>query len=325
MKRKNVFTILLLIACTINLSAQKKQSSGPTVAEKNASKVIEYTNSIIEIANAYLETYKDYDHLIYMAETEMRAITSGSNKFPMKELNYKDTTTINSKYYTAYATTLKAAPATFSNRDKVIASYDAAQAGVQNLFKSSRALNRYFVNKEYKEDGKEYPTYYALKDSLATNAKKVRKLWQIASREASNAGSEAENLLLKKSPMGEFFIPMKTDLQTLKSFIEEIFSDDENIDWKSITTRSASLKAAFEKVKDGQGKNMNKLGSAKQAEFTNFYNSSIRLLEYIDQLVEVVNKTPAADDDQVERVYKKVSNQYNDVIVGYNYFATEQY
>jgi hypothetical protein len=324
MKLKNVLILFLAVSATINVSAQKKQSSGPNVAEKNASNVIEYTNSIIDIVNAFNGIYNDFDGMLFMADSEIRSIKSKSSKLAVTGFG-KDTSNINSKFYLAYEASFKNIPATFENKEKVIASVQTAQAGVQNLFKSTRALNRYFTEKEYEKDSKDYPIYDVLKDSVIANVANLKNLWRIAAKEASKAGSEAENVLLKRSPMAEFIIPMKTDLNTMKELLEEAFSEDENLDWNAIKAQSAKLKAAFEKVKNGEGKNMNKLGNAKQSEFTGFYNSGITLMEKIDNLAEVTSKIPAVDNDQLERAYSNVDRQYNDLIKCYNYFATEQY
>ena len=327
MNQKPIIILILLCLFTINVSAQKKKakSTRPTAAEKNASNIIGYTNTIIDLSNAYSKSYKHYEHMIFMAESEMRSVKSKNNRFPTKGLSNSDTSAVDKSLYANYAAKLKLAPATFTGKADILAAVKNADASVQNLYKYSRALNRYFVDKEYEKDSEGYPGYDALVDSINANVARTRRAWDMAARVASKAGSEAENVILKRSPMGEFIIPMKADLALMRELVEDVFSDDENIDWNAISERSVAMKTAFDKVKDGQGKNMNKITShAKKSEFTGFYNSGIRFAEGVELLAKVMNDAKSSDDYK-ERTFKEVSSRYSDMIKSYNYFATEQY
>lgn len=317
MKYPKSFLLFVSLFLFIGLSAQKKSTAQPTAAEKNASKMIGLTNTVIDLSNAYGKKYKDYE----------RTLTQGEEKYEQLKKNYDPRFSVNFNgtgsypvpvgLMNAYEEALKQVPATVKEKAEIVAAVKNATTCVTGLEKWGKGMKDYFTGKEFEKD--DFAGYTIAKDSLQYYLDETRKAWRTAASMASDVGDDAENLLLKKDPISQFMIPMKSDLKVLKSVLNEFSDDEEMTNYSPLEEKLTVLKTSVEKNKSTEGKNVALL--SHESYYTGFYEKMEKCTDTFLSLLEELSKV-TQDENKLDMLYNNLSVGYNEVIDSYNNFAS---
>lgn len=321
--RKYCVLLFLYLFILNNSQAQEKIIDSAEIIE--ASKIIDYANTVISLSNAYSATYGNYDSMIRTAQKEIREILNNPAYTPPDTIFVSDTITVDSVLYSDYTIKLQHTPENFEGKENIIDAVNSANESIQSLFESSRALNAYFLNKEYKNDSQNMSTFRTLSNNLLKSADKTDYLWKRASREAIKAGNNAENTMLENSVKGVLIIPVKNDMLTLRILTEDVLDEGNHINKEELKQRCDSLLAVFDEIKNNGDKFAPKMKKPKRKLYIELYNSGYLLLKDIESLLEIINKkrlrNPEYEDekdrlsDEIKKRYRETVSVYNNLII----------
>jgi hypothetical protein len=314
-----IFTLALLTS--VGMYAQKGKT-GPTSAEVQASKVIDYTNEVIDLNNEQIKELKNYNRVLTEAERAMERISTGKydSRFPAP-FSTQTTYRVQEGYFIKYDEAEKKAPV-FAEKVEIIKLVANARETVNKLGVWSNKLGDYFTKKEFEKDEK-YATYPVLVDSFKYYLSGSKKAWHAAVSKASDAGEAAEIIILKKSKIAQFIIPMKTNLKLLENAVDELYGlvNEDEISADGLATLKehvTALSASLAKDKSVAGKNMALINH--ESDYTSFFEHGEGCAKYISLIIEELSKNEP-NDDKLDSNFKMVKTEYDYVIKNYNYFA----
>jgi len=309
---KFVLAILLLMAM-LTVYAQK-----PTSAELQASKIIEYTNEVIELYNRQIKQLKEYD----------RVITKGDELFQRYSKNYDPNFPVSftqTKYpvaagYISQYEQAETKAAAFPEKNSIVSSVKAARENVKNLDEWSDKMGKYFTEKQFVNDS--FAGYPELKDSLEYYLRASKKTWRDAVKKASDSGQAAEITLMKKNPIALFLIPMKTDMKTLGDIIDELYAtvDEEGndkADYSPLMQQVSALNTTLEKDRDVTGRNTSVLDNLSDYDY--FFSKAFECTNYISRILDELSKDDY-NEDRLDNDFRMLNQEYNNLVGIYNYF-----
>lgn len=286
-----------------------------TKAEKDASNVIKYSNSIIDLANYHRQTLDSYDSLLEQVGNNHDRVSRNPNAQPTatqcSRLAQK------SSKEDQYLTVAKSTPV-FAEKSVMEVSVKKALDDLALINVECEKVSNYFTNKEYKTD-KGSEKYTTLVLGLSDAIEAARESWQTAARSAVDAGDKAEMILLKGSPIASFVIPMKNELGIMKSIMYDLSSDKPDL--AAISTKSAELRTSLEENKDITKKDVTKLKDAYYRDpYAGFYRSATSFVDGLDTIVE---RLEAKDTKGLNSWYTSLQTNYNNAIDKYNSFVSQ--
>lgn len=312
MKLKLTFLISILM---ISLSTVAQQKTF-TKAELDASNIIKLSNSVIELSNMNRTSADNYQSMLSTAESNMSKLKRNPNIQPFF-VNYKNFQASfgdQKEYNAAY----KGAPE-FAEKKDIANTISAANKDIENAIKWATAMSLYFSEKTYLTDT-EFAQYPAIQDSLSFYFKKGYNGWSVASRLASQAGNNAELLLLKKSKIADFIIPMKSDLNGLET-IMELFVQDE-VDSDQVKTQLATVSQSIALNKDISTKDVKKLSDIYYKEvFQTFYTKSEATLKAMETFNQELEANPQSA--RLNSLYSNITTNFRSAVEEYNKFIAQ--
>jgi len=300
MKKLSIVVLTLLLS-SICLTAQKQ-----TQAEINASKTINMTNTVVDLYNNYLSNIKKVREGLQRAEENIEILKENINR---SAHGWNCTNMIlHDDMVISFEKACTVAPA-FAEKAKIQAEIKYAKANGERLSNHCKALNDYFNKKEYKED-EGFAKFQPLYDSLYNVYKDVSKSWLNAVNLASEAGNKSELVLLKKSPVAEFIIPMKTDLSAVSKLID-MFTEEE-ADFNAIQKDIEALKISVAKNKSLTGKNVANLEKySNKLNYEGYYQSMDEAIEIAAKIEELMNPDKVKDGMNEQRVQDEIENKFS--------------
>jgi hypothetical protein len=314
------FAVILALTVSLALHAQTGKT-GAVNAEAQASKIIEYTNAVIDLNNEQAKHFKEYGRVLEAADRCLERVSS--DKYDPRfgaPFSTQTTYPVQIGYFTQYEAAEKKAPA-FTEKAEIIRLVAIARESVKKLEDSSAKLGKYFTDNEFAKDEK-FSLYPTLKENFISSLRDSRKAWHNAVSKASDAGDASEIIILKKSKISQFIIPMKTNLKLLDNVYSELFDlfEEEAIN-ESLSTFNdhlAKLNASVEKDKSVANKNMALINH--EDDYTNFFRHVENCSKYMSVVAtELAKEEP--DEDKIDSNIRMVNQEYNDTIRAYNYFA----
>lgn len=287
------------------------------VTEPDATKIIDMTNHVVDMYNSYLPNLKRASRGLKAAEQGYMALSENMERTVSSwDCVY---TSLRLDYKANFEKAAAAAPS-FPEKASILSGIKYIEDNTQRLGSSCKALKDYFANKEYKKDT-DWERYGALYRDMEAAYTDLLNIWSIAIKLATEAGDRSELVLLAKSPIAEFVIPMKADL-SLATKLLGYFSEEE-IDSAAILRDVEVLKKAIEKNKSLTGKNISNLEKySNKATYEGFYVMMEELVALISSLERLVNPTNTMDEDernqQIENIYAIISYKYNSLVESYN-------
>lgn len=312
MKIKFIFLGLVGLI-SVSSFAQKRA----TKAEIDASNVIQFGNTVIDLGNFYSETLKNYDGIFSIVEDNIQKLTRNPNVQPFA-VNCIRLAQTNSRIEEAYKTEVKKT-FTFTEKAELKLLVEKAKADTKNVEKWCTQLSNYFSNKEYSSDT-EFKNSYVLVDSLSANIDKARASWRAASNLASDAGSRAELVVLKGSKIADFIIPMKTDLESLRKILEQLQTEHPDVSAlkQDINTLDMSIKAN----KDITNKDVSKLSDVYYKEvYRDFYTNTQACIDYLNSIVLAIETGKI--DERTNDQFRYMSSKYGEAVGKYNTFVSQ--
>lgn len=312
MKLKLTFLISILM---ISLSTVAQQKTF-TKAELDASNIIKLSNSVIELSNMNRTSADNYQSMLSTAESNMSKLKRNPNiqTFFVNYKNFQASFGDQKEYNAAY----KGAPE-FAEKKDIANTISAANKDIKNAIKWATAMSLYFSEKTYLTDT-EFAQYPAMQDSLSFYFKKGYNGWSVASRLASQAGNNAELLLLKKSKIADFIIPMKSDLNGLEA-IMELFVQDE-VDSDQVKTQLSTVSQSIALNKDISTKDVKKLSDIYYKEvFQTFYTKSEATLKAMEAFNQELEANPQSA--RLNSLYSNITTNFRSAVEEYNKFIAQ--
>lgn len=312
--KKITATLLAILLSSLCLMAQKA-----TQAEINASKIIGMTNSVVDLYNSYLPHMKKVREGLSRAEQNIEVLAENINRSAHSwNCSY---ILMRDDQMNKYEKESKAAP-TFPEKTKIQAQIKYIKANTDRLSNNCKALNDYFIKKQYKED-EGFKTYKVLYDSLEIAYKDISKSWSTAISLASDAGDRSEIVLLKKSPVAQFIIPMKTDMASASKILDK-FTEDE-VDYNAIVKDIEALRVSAEKNRDLKGKNVANLKKySSEPNYGGFYKTMDDFIERAIKLEGLMNPEKVQEDSgnelqsKIQTTYTMLRDKYTSLVETYN-------
>ena len=305
-------TIAILAALLLSVSSITAQT-----AEANASKIIDMTNYVVDMYNGYLSSLKKV----------RKGLETADNNFETLSENIERTAyswdcayiILRSDYREKFEKAAAAAPA-FPEKANIQSGIKYVQDNTERLSKSCSDFKNYFVKKEYKQDT-DWTTFEELYKNMETAYIDLSDMWSKTMKLAAEAGDRSELVLLKKSPIAEFIIPMKTDLSSAAKIIDK-FAEDE-VDNADIKNAIEVLKKAVEKNRVLTGKNVANLEKySSKPNYEGYYSMMDDFIELATKLENLMDPANAMDEErrneQIENTYSLISYKYNSLVENYN-------
>lgn len=299
----------------ISLSTVAQQKTF-TKAELDASNIIKLSNSVIELSNMNRTSADNYQSMLSTAESNMSKLKRNPNiqTFFVNYKNFQASFGDQKEYNAAY----KGAPE-FAEKKDIANTISAANKDIENAIKWATAMSLYFSEKTYLTDT-EFAQYPAMQDSLSFYFKKGYNGWSVASRLASQAGNNAELLLLKKSKIADFIIPMKSDLNGLEA-IMELFVQDK-VDSDQVKTQLATVSQSIALNKDISTKDVKKLSDIYYKEvFQTFYTKSEATLKAMEAFNQELEANPQST--RLNSLYSNITTNFRSAVEEYNKFIAQ--
>lgn len=324
MNYRKILTVTLFVLAALTVSAQKgkKKATGPNQAEIQASKVIEYTNAVIDLNNRTNKVLKSYNSVLKAGDEKYEQLSKNyDSRFPVSftQTKYPVPAGYVAQYEEAQAKTVS-----FPEKADIIKSVDIARENVKRLEEWSDRIGRYYKDKEFEKDNLE--GYLSMRDSLMYYMKSSKNAWHTAVNKASDAGGAAEIVILKKSPIADFIIPMKTDLKSLEGVLDDFYSSlednsAENTDYSALKEKINALNSTFEKNKDTTGKKVSAMSGSRLSNYDYFYSKAAECTKYVSAAIDELSKENS-DESRLQNTFSLISQEYNSLIGIYNSIAS---
>ena len=307
--KKILITFCMLLMTAGIMTAQ-------TAEEANASKIIDMTNGTIEMYNKYLSNMKKVREGLEKSAENIEVlkenINRGAHGFNCSYFGISDVEV------SVFQKTVKAAPA-FPEKAKIQEAVEFVIANNDEFGKRCSALTDYFNKKQYVDDAG-FAKYEELFSSLNDMYSKMSDTWKTATNLASDAGDRSEVILLKKSPIAEFIIPMKEDLARVKKCVDKLYQDD--VDVNALKTDIAAIEKAGQKNRSLEGKKVENLKKYSYPSFhTSFYDyveEFVKQSTRIQELLSYDKDTQVRMKDEINNTYYAVGRAFEGMIKSYN-------
>ncbi len=298
---------------SIGLCAQKKKVIKP---QPDASKIIQLSNSVIDLSNSYSKALENYKNIASSIHSNVEQLVKNPNLTPHA---VKCDLAVHPSIQTAYTTTLNTAPL-FDEKMAIKKNVSEGENNIKSVNKWCTALSDYVSNKDFKDD-KKLIKYNQINDSLLSNIEKSEISWRAAGHLASNAGNKAEIALLKNSPIASFVIPMKKDLIDLNAIFEMFQTKTPDVN--TIKANLNTLKTSIETNKDISKKDTSKLKDVYyKSVYETFYRKCSSATESLNTVTDRLQETKL-DTNNIKSWYNSASSDYNNAVQSYNTFVSQ--
>lgn len=316
---KSIFTyisccIILLTAVSSCTSRASKIDAGDGIsrgAAESASRVIEYTNLIVDLSNSHNTYLKSI-----LGNTDR--IESGL-KNPDKRFAFVGiipphlfTTSIRS----TSGITIDKPVDELGKDDQAYFMTEIARYKLtfKKLNDSYQQLDDYLKAQDYKDD--KNIKGYALIDTVRNTAKNLYEQKVAMMRRVNVIADAAEMVVLKSSPLKDYILAMKTDMKNIRNFVDMLANEGRNY-----TKISAQAQANYKALEASQAKNAalnpdNAKKANKESEYKRFYDGFHELLLHTKKTLRDAGEKgtlTAADIEGLDR-------DYDGLIRNYNYF-----
>ncbi|KIO76577.1 hypothetical protein TH53_14120 [Pedobacter lusitanus] len=310
-----ILLLLAVISCTNNKKDNNTQNESSASAETGsadkASRIIEYTNLVVDMANSHNSYLKNIlsnteqiekglrnpknlfaftgvitPHLIQAGLRNMNGVTIEK---PVDELGKE-----NQAYFKTQIT-----------------QYNTIFEKLQNNYKQ---LDDYLKAQDYKDDNG--TKGYLMIDTIRNTVQKLYTGKLVLMKKVNEVADAAEIVVLKDSPLKDYIIAMKTDMKTFRNFIDLLADNGSN--YAKIKDKA---QAGYRELENSQTKNAalnieNAKKANKDGQYKRFYESFHDLLLRTKKTLRdagTSGKLTKTDIDDLDR-------DYDGLIRNYNYF-----
>ena len=312
------FIVLLLTAVSCKDKKKKEKdpqqtasaSASPGSAD-TASRVIEYTNLVVDMANSHNAYLKD---ILGNTEKIESALKNPDDKFGFLRIIHPHLTkfTVNNMN----GITIENPVPELGKENQAYFKTQVTQynAKFEKMNTDYKHLRDYLTAQDYKDD--KGAKGYALIDTIRGTVQKLYTEKIVLMKKVNEIADAAEIVVLKDSPLKEYIIAMKTDMKNIRNFVD-LLSDNAN----SYTKISAQAQAGFAALEIAQAKNAglnmeNAKKANKEGNYKNFYDSFHNLLLHTKKTLRNAGENGRLSSSDIEGL----DSDYDGLIRNYNYF-----
>lgn len=276
-----------------------------------ASRVIEYTNLVVDMANSHNAYLKD---ILGNTKKIESALKNPKDKFGFLGIIHPHLTrfTINNRN----GVTIENPVPELGKENQAYFKTQVAQynAKFEKMNTDYKQLKDYLTAQDYKDD--KGAKGYALIDTIRGTVQKLYTGKIVLMKKVNEIADAAEIVVLKDSPLKEYIIAMKTDMKNVRNFVD-LLSDNAN----SYTKISSQAQAGFAALETAQAKNAglnieNAKKANKEGNYKNFYESFHNLLLRTKKTLRDAGENGRLTSSDIEGL----DSGYDGLIRNYNYF-----
>lgn len=322
MKKTIIYTsccvVLLLTAVSCKDKKKKEKNTQNTTSESTkigaadtASRVIEYTNLVVDMANSHNAYLKD---ILGNTEKIEKALKNPEDKFGFIRIIHPHVTrfTVNNMN----GVTIENPVPELGKENQAYFKTQVAQynAKFEKMNADYKQLRDYLTAQDYKDD--KGTKGYALIDTIRSTVQNLYTGKIVLMKKVNEIADAAEIVVLKDSPLKSYIIAMKTDMKNIRNFVD-LLSDNAN----SYTKISAQAQAGFTALENAQAKNAglnieNAKMANKEGNYKNFYESFHNLLLRTKKTLRDAGQSGKLTSSDIEGL----DSGYDGLIRNYNYF-----
>ncbi|MET4142092.1 hypothetical protein [Pedobacter sp. UYP1] len=322
MKKNIIYTcccITLLFTAVSCKDKKKKDKTTPSTASEitdkgaadTASRVIEYTNLVVDMANSHNSYLKD---ILGNTEKIEKALKNPDDKFGFLGIIHPHLVkfTVNNMN----GVTIENPVPELGKENQAYFKTQVAQynSKFEKMNTDYRQLKDYLTAQDYKDD--KGAKGYALIDTIRGTVQNLYTGKIVLMKKVNEIADAAEIVVLKDSPLKEYIIAMKTDMKNIRNFVD-LLSANAN----SYNKISAKAQAGFTALETAQTKNAalniaNAKKANKEGNYKNFYESFHNLLLHTKKTLRDAGERGKLTSSEIEGL----DSGYDGLIRNYNYF-----
>ncbi|RAJ26334.1 hypothetical protein [Pedobacter cryoconitis] len=322
MKKTIIYTsyCVALLLTTVSCKDQKKKdkntqdSTSETAkfgAADTASRVIEYTNLVVDMANSHNAYLKN---ILGNTEKIESALKNPEDKFGFLGIIHPHVVkfTVNNMN----GVTIENPVPELGKENQAYFKMQVTQYNTkfEKMNTDYKQLRDYLTAQDYKDD--KGAKGYALIDTIRGTVQELYTGKIVLMKKVNEIADAAEIVVLKDSPLKEYIIAMKTDMKNIRNFVD-LLSDNAN----SYTKISAKAQADFAALESAQTKNAtlnmeNAKKANKEGNYKNFYESFHNLLLRTKKTLRDARESGKLTSNAIE----ELDSGYDGLIRNYNYF-----
>lgn len=310
---RTIICSTLVIAMFVSSTSCNNDTKKPGATEysdnsaESASHIIEYTNLIVDMSNkhnSYLEKVVDNTNRLEEAlkhPGDKYRFVGISKPFAMPEFNRPNKPKLDEPVKE------------LADKDKTF--FKDSLSKYNTLYTAMMATNNrmheYITAEDYKDD--KGAKGYAIIDTLRNQVATLYGLKSSIIKKVEVVADESEKIILKDSPLKDYIIAMKEDMNSIRAFIDLLGSEEK---YAGI---EAKAKAAYDALEKTQAAHSQiNLDNAKKANedhsFTTFYDDFHKLLLNARKAMRDAGEKGAFKDydlESLDRDYDSLVRDYN--------------
>ncbi|MBB5638438.1 hypothetical protein HDE68_004367 [Pedobacter cryoconitis] len=315
-----IFCCITLLSATLSCTNNKKKnqaasgtSSSTDIAgpADSASRVIEYTNLVVDMANSHNSYLKD---ILGNASRIEKGLKNPADKFAFigiitPHVMRAGLTNMNGVTLEKPVDELgKENQAYFKTQ---ITQYNTLFTKLQHNYKQ---LDDYLKAEDYKDD--KGAKGYAFIDTIRKTVQVLYTDKIVLMKKVNEVADAAEIVVLKDSPLKEYIVAMKTDMKNIRSFVDLLADNGKN--YPKISNQ---VQESYKSLEAAQAKNAGlNIDNAKKAnkdgQYKRFYEGFHDLLLRTKKTLRDATAAGKLTDNDIEGL----DRDYDGLIRNYNYF-----
>lgn len=317
----------LVLACNI-AAAQKKTAAAKqqgtsaargnnAITEQQAYAIIKYANAVIDLHNSYIKALESHQStLTISADGNIAKLKRSIETRPYAIMC--DRNVLSPQSDKANRTILKTIPAIPEKQSLQTLSTQALM-WYDKTNTHCTEISSYFSKDDYKNDNA-FAQYGIIKDSMLLSIKQSASYWREFAQLAANAGDRAELVLLKKSKLAMYVIPMKQSLMGIQQVNTMLSDENTNID--SINAKLANVQVLITQKINDKSTDFSKLNDLYYKEvYTNFFRDCNYTTTTLQTVIDKIKAK--ASSENISSAYSSASTTYNNAVEAYNTFIKQ--
>ncbi len=276
-----------------------------------ASRVIEYTNLIVDMTNSHNSYLKS---MLGNVDRIEKGLKNPGDRFAFIGLISPYITPTG--LYNTHGITIDKPVDELGKEDQTYFKTQLTQYNItfDKLRDNYRYLDDYLKAQDYKDD--KGAKGYVLIDSIRSTAQKLYAGKITLMKKVGVIADAAEIVVLKDSPLRDYIIAMKTDMKNIRNFIDLLAGNSSNY-----TKISDKAQADYFALEIAHSKNAyldidNAKKANKDAEYRKFYEGFHDMLLHSKKALRDAGEKGKLDDGDI----RELDNDYDGLIRKYNYF-----
>ena len=296
---------LLIVAGVLSMTAinaqTKKTSTSAPLTKANAGKIIEMTNTVVDIYNVQISEIKDVRDCLERFERTMSDVAENPNRTAHGAAcnNIKPLRSDMVEKLTAKA---KLAPA-FAEKAEILKGVDDINKEFETAIVRCHNVQNYFKEKRYQSDDNEFGGYVALRDTFIMSYDNINTLFDKTMELSSVAGDRAELVILKTHPLASVIIPMKENLSAVSQLMAKCRAEKPDAEAIKADVAAIRKKLAKDKVLTATMKATLKKSNSSEDRVNRFYEYVGTSADMTDKFLEYLD--PAKEITDLDHVYKE--------------------